>query len=89
MMSVVELLQLTTTILRLYLCSWKNTFSKPLLASSLLGVTDTNVFPDTEKDAEIKSVSEEDKTLNSLFATGYQSLFVNKSGVSLEINICA
>jgi len=54
-----------------------------------LGVTDTNVFPDTEKDAEIKPVSEEDKTLKSLVATGYQSLLVNKSGVSLEINICA
>ena len=42
-------------------------------------------FSRHRKGREIKPVSEEDKTLNSLAATGYQSLLVNKLDVSLEI----
>lgn len=57
---------------------------------------DTNVSPDTETDTERKSIlltfvkpaSRGDKTLNSLFPTGYQVRRVNKAGVYLEINTC-
>lgn len=68
-------------------------------ASSLLGVIDTHVPPDTKMDRErinilltsAKPLSQEDKTLirlNSFSPSGYYPWLLNKSGTYLEINSC-
>lgn len=71
-------------------------FLYTISASSLLRVIDTDDFPDMKRSPEkvsflltfIKTVSGGDKTLNSLFPTGYHRELLNTGDTHLEIKTC-